>query len=227
MIFFILLFFQTIALFFVSRHSTNQLFQFLRIFIKNEKWVFAIVSFLYLPGTILHEMAHFFAAMALFLKVKDINIFPEFKKDYIKLGSVLYEKKDFVRSFLVGIAPFFAGIFFFYYLSIFKLFPSVNLLQNLLFSYLIFAVSSTMFSSKQDLIDFIFIIPFVIFGAGIIYIFQIDFTFILKNEKAVKNLVQFLKEINFYLFISLIINLSLIIILKSFRFFLRLVLKRA
>jgi len=215
--FLIILFLQTIALFFVSRHSTNQLFQFLRIFIKNEKWVFAIVSFLYLPGTILHEMAHFFAAMALFLKVKDISIFPEFKKDYIKLGSVLYEKRDIVRSFLVGIAPFFAGIFFFYYLSIFKLFPSTYLLQNLLFSYLIFAVSSTMFSSKQDVIDFIFIIPFVIFGAGIIYIFQIDFTFILKNKNVVKNLLQFLKEVNFYLFVSLIINLGLILTLKLIR----------
>lgn len=211
----IILLFQGVFLFFLSRRATNQLFQFLRIFIKNEKLVFSIISFLYLPGTILHEMGHFIMATILFLKVKDINIFPEIKQDYIKLGSVLYEKKDFVRSFIIGIAPLFAGIFFFYYLSVFRLFPSANLLQNALFLYLIFTVSSTMFSSKQDLVDFIFIVPFVIFVAGIVYIFQINLNFILKDERVLNNLSEFLKEVNFYLFISLIVNLGSIIILKS------------
>lgn len=206
---------QNILLFFLSRRATNQLFQFLRIFIKKEKIVFWIISLLYLPGTILHEMGHFLMATILFLKVRDVNIFPEIKEDYIKLGSVLYEKKDFVRSFIVGIAPFFAGIFFFYYLSIFNLFPATNFLQNLLFLYLIFAVSSTMFSSKQDLVDFIFIVPFIIFMAGGVYIFQINLSFIFKDQRVLINLLEFLKEVNFYLFISLIVNLGSIIILKA------------
>ncbi len=211
---FVILLFQNILLFFLSRRTTNKLFQFLRIFIKKERIVFWIISLLYFPGTILHEMSHFLTATILFLKVKDINIFPEIKKDYIKLGSVLYEKKDFVRGFVIGIAPFFAGIFFFYYLSIFNLFPSVNFFQNLIFLYLIFAVSSTMFSSKQDLVDFVFIIPFIIFMAGVFYIFQINLDFILKDQKALINLLEFLKEVNFYLFVSLLVNLGSIIIIK-------------
>jgi len=178
MIYLILFLSQIVFLFFISRHATNCLFRFLRSFIKNEKIVFSLVSLIYLPGTILHEIGHLFAAMVLFLKVRDINIFPEFEENYIKLGSVLYEKRDFVRGFLVGVAPFFAGILFFYFISVFNLFPSVNLVQNFFVAYLIFSISSTMFSSKQDLIDFIFMIPFFIFVAGFVYIFQINLNII-------------------------------------------------
>jgi hypothetical protein len=213
----LLLFFlivQIILIFFLSRLSTNQIFYFLRRFIKNEKIIFSFVSIFYLPGTALHEIAHFFAVTILFLKVKEVKIFPEFKKDYIKLGSVLYEKKDFVRGFLVGISPFFAALFFFYFISVFKLFPSSNFLQNFFFAYIIFVVSSTMFSSKQDLVDFVFIIPFIILVVGVLYIFQIDLNFILNDQKILNNLLNFLKEVNFYLFVSLILNASSIIILR-------------
>lgn len=205
---------QIIFIFFVSRLATNQIFYFLRRFIKKEKVVFSLVSLFYLPGTSLHEVAHFLAATVLFLKVREVKIFPEFKEDYIKLGSVLYEKKDFLRGFLVGLAPLFAGILFFYFISLFKLFPSSNIFQNLFFAYLIFTISSTMFSSKQDLVDFVFILPILILIMAFIYIFQIDFTFILKNKQVLESLLKFLKEINFYLFFSLIINLGFFIILK-------------
>lgn len=213
---FFFLIFQIILIFFFTRLSLNQIFYFLRKFIKNEKIVFSFVSIFFFPGTALHELAHFFAATILFLRVKEVKIFPEFKENYIKLGSVLYEKKDFFRGFLVGIAPFFAALLFFYFISVFKLFPSVNFFQNLFFSYLIFAVSSTMFSSKQDLVDFIFILPIIILIFGIIYIFQIDFNFIFKDQKILKNLLKFLEEINFYLFLSLIVDITIFIILKIF-----------
>ena len=214
LLFFLTLIVQITLIFFISRLTTNQIFYFLRKFIKKEKVIFSLVSLFYLPGTSLHEIAHFLAATALFLKVKEIKIFPEFKEGYIKLGSVLYEKKDFIRGFLVGIAPIFAGILFFYFISVFKIFPSTNIFQNLLFAYLIFAVSSTMFSSKQDLVDFVFIIPILILIIAFIYIFQIDFSIILKNKELLESLLEFLKEVNFYLFFSLIINFSFFIILK-------------
>jgi hypothetical protein len=159
--------------------------------------------------------------MILFLKVHEINIFPKLEGDHIRLGFVSYEKQDFVRGFLVGIAPFSAGLVFFYFVSVFNLFPSINLFQNIILVYLIFSVSSNMFSSKQDLVDFVFVIPLFIFLAGFFYIFQINLDMLFKNKRIWDISLEFLMKMNFYLFLSLIINLSSIIILKSVRFVFR------
>ena len=115
---------QIVLIFFISRVSTNEMFYTIRIFIKNEKFVLSLVSLFYLPGTIIHEFAHFIAASILFLKVKSLTIFPQFQGNYIKLGSVVYEKKDVLRGILVGIAPIFAGLFCFFVIDASKIFPS-------------------------------------------------------------------------------------------------------
>ena len=69
MIVFLLLLIQLIALFFLSHQTSNQIFYFLRLFIDDEKTIFIIVSLLFLPGTIIHELAHFFAAIILFTNI--------------------------------------------------------------------------------------------------------------------------------------------------------------
>lgn len=211
---FILFFTLILFLFFLSRQTTNHLFFLLRRFIKDEKKIYGLVSFLYLPGTILHELSHFFAATILFLRVREVKILPEFEKNYIKLGKVIYEKKDFVRGFLVGIAPLFGALFFFYLVYFFQLFPAKNFFLNLLFFYLIFTVSSTMFSSKQDLIDLVFIIPFFLFLAALFYIFQIDPLILVNNSKIINNLVLFFNQVNQYLLLSVVINLLVFLGLK-------------
>lgn len=212
-----LFFFQTLLLFFISRATLNQLFYFLRIFINEEKLIFTIVSLIFLPGTIVHELSHFFAAIVLFLRVRHVEIFPSFEGNEIKLGHVLYEKKDFLRSILVGVAPIVAGLFFFFLLSFFQLFPHQNFWLNLFFAYLIFAVSSTMFSSKKDLVDIAYLIPLIFIVGGMVYIFDIKLDFILKNHQITEGVLFFLKKINFYLTVSLSINLFLIAFLKLLR----------
>lgn len=206
---------QLILLFFLSKKTTNEIFYFFRAFHIEEKTIFAIVSLLFLPGTIIHELAHFFAAMILFMKVRELKIFPEFQENEIKLGHVLYEKKDFIRGILVGIAPFFAGAFFFWMIAYFKLFPNQNIAVTILLAYLIFAVSSTMFSSKQDLVDIVYVIPVMILIGGVWYVFGIQIDWITKNEIIIKNITQFLKQVDFYFFYSLMINIALIAGLKT------------
>lgn len=201
------------ALFFLSKMINNQLFCLLRKFTARKNLIYSIISLLYLPGTILHEFSHFFAATIMFLKVREIRIFPEFEKNYIKLGRVIYEKKDFFRGFLVGIAPIFGALIFFYLIFNFQLFHSNNWLTNIFLMYLIFSISSTMFSSKQDLVDFAYIIPFMIFLWIILYIFQID-DIIFKNIRILDQGLEFINEINFFLTISFIINFSIYLILK-------------
>src|SRR4051812_13086785 len=110
----LLLFFviQLIGLYFVSRQTIKELFIFLRKFLPNGA-AFTIITILFLPGTALHEMAHFITALILFLHVREISILPEFQKDQIKLGKVIYEKKDIFRGILVGVAPIFFGLLIF------------------------------------------------------------------------------------------------------------------
>jgi len=194
------------------------MFLFLRKITRNDNLIFSLISLIYLPGTIIHEFGHFIMAMILFLKVTDISIFPEWKDNYIKLGSVLYEKKDYLRSILVGIAPLFSGLFFFFFIAYFNLLPSENILINFFLFYLMFAVSSTMFSSKQDLKDVIFVIPFVVVIVGIVYILGIDIRGLF-NHQGMLILTSFSQQINLYLFISLLINLSLVILLNFFNLF--------
>lgn len=161
--------------------------------------IYALISTIYFPGTLLHETAHFAMATLLLLRVKEIQIFPKITgEDTVKLGHVLYEKRGAVRGALVGIAPFFLGMIFFWSLTYFKLFPNQSLGLNILFSYLIFTISSTMFSSKHDLIDILYAIPLVIMGIGIVYIFNLTSSF----EELIRN-------INLYFFFPLVINFCL------------------
>jgi len=206
-----------VALFFISRQTSNEIFYFLRKFIKTDSVVFGIVSFFFLPGTILHEFSHFFMAIILFLPVHKIQILPEFEKNYIKLGKVLYEKKDVIRGVIVGIAPLIGALLFFWFLSVFHLFPQQNVWLTILLGYIIFSVSSAMFSSQQDLIDLIYVIPFFALFGAIIYIFNINFDFIFHNRVFIRNVNEFIRNIQFYIVFSLIIHGIVIIVLKSLR----------
>ncbi|MBI4225724.1 hypothetical protein HY612_01285 [Candidatus Roizmanbacteria bacterium] len=207
-----LFFFQIVLIYLLSRWVINKLFHFLRIFISDDHLVFSLVSLLFFPGTIVHEVAHFFAATVLFLRVRSISIFPKWEGREIKLGSVLYEKKDFVRGLLVGIAPIFAGLLFFWFVAVFNLFPSKSIVLNIVFLYLIFAVSSMMFSSKRDLVDLIYIFPFLVFLYGFIYIFDLKLDYLIRNEALRETILNFIKQVNIYLLISITINVLLLII---------------
>src|SRR3989344_2487342 len=166
---------QIVLIYFLSRRTINNLF---------------------FPGTVVHEISHFLMASMLFLKVRSIEIFPKWEKNEIKLGSVQYEKKDFVRGILVGISPFFAGVLFFWSVSGLKLFPSQNVFLNLIFLYLIFTVSSMMFSSKRDLVDLIYIFPLLIFSYGFYYIFDLKLDFLTQNKVLLEEIFNFIKQVN-------------------------------
>ncbi len=199
-------FLNLIFIYFISRLSLNEIFYFLRKLIKNEKLVYYFVALIFFPGTIIHEFSHFFAATILFLPVKDIKIFPQIENHSIKLGTVYYIKKDFLRGFLVGIAPLFGAMLFFWVIS--------HLTLNLFFYYLIFVVSTTMFSSKKDLEDLLYLIPFFLFIYFIVYIFNLKIDSIVNFTLNNRDLLNFFQQINSFLILSIIINFVIFAILK-------------
>ncbi len=212
---------EIVCIFFISRVCINEMFFLFYALFKNEHLVFSLVTLIFFPGTIIHELSHFIFATALGHRIHSVTVFPQRKGNYIKLGSVLYEKKDIVRSVLVGIAPIFFGLFILWFISEFHLFPQTNLFINLVILYFIFTISSTMFSSKQDLIDIIFIIPIFVVLVGVIYIFNIKLDFFYYVAHISKGTVVILDNLNGFLFLSLMLNLILIGVFKGLRFLIK------
>ena len=160
-------------------------------------------------------------ATVLFLKVKHVSILPKKHNNLILLGSVEYEKKDPVRGFIVGIAPIISGIFFIWLIFWLRIFPSNNLLINILCIYGIFTISSTMFSSSQDLQDGLMILIMGITLAMVFWIINIDIYPLLKGILTLSAKLSFLVVVNYYLFITIAIHLGIIILLKGVRYFLQ------
>lgn len=207
-------------LYFITRHSLNQLFHFLHRFLHSDKKVFSLISILFLPGTILHELSHFFMAMILFLRVRDMKVLPEWHGNYIKLGSVSYEKKDFIRSILVGIAPIVLGVIMFWWLTNFPIFSSTTPLWiKVMGVYVIFVVSTTMFSSKQDLVDIVYMIPVIIIAGIIVYFGKIDIINILRTTGAlIENMTAFLYAIVNYLLVSIGVHVLFLSFIYLYKF---------
>jgi hypothetical protein len=65
-------------------------------------WLYALFMF---PGTLLHELSHAGAALALLVDVHSFSVAPT---DDV-LGMVRIEKPDVVRSTIIGLAPLFVG----------------------------------------------------------------------------------------------------------------------
>lgn len=151
MIYFALLFVEIIILFLLSRLVNKTLSKFLSI---------NLLSFIFLPGIIVHELSHLFVAMILFVPVGEMEFVPKKHGNSVKLGSVEIAKTDPIRRSLIGFAPVFAGLGFVvgavYLFSInFLFFQNQNLAvfitTIIVLFYLLFAVSNTMFSSPRDM----------------------------------------------------------------------------
>lgn len=208
MIVFLLL---VIGIYFFSRKAMNEVFYFLMRIFKNYHLALAIITLILLPGTLVHELSHFIMALVLLLPVKSMSLFPVFEANEIKLGEVRFEKRDALRSGIVGIAPFVVGIFLLTAIFYFRIFPGQDLILNFLMAYLIFSISSNMFSSRQDLKDAIFIIPLIVVGMAIFYLFDIKLDMTLVNA--------IMKEANYYLFFVLAINSGAFVLFRVFNSF--------
>lgn len=202
----------SVLLFFVSRKTIHTCFLFFSRFLKNPQATYRMMALLYFPGTAIHEMSHLVMAMVLNLKVRDISLIPKIRENTLRLGTVTYEKKDVVRGLVVGIAPFFAALFSFWLIDAFKLL-SMNYGITAFFSYLVFAISSTMFSSKQDLIDLVFVVPIIAVLGIALAVLKVDLHLFF-GAFDLKAISQFISIVNSFLIFSLVLNGGMIVVLN-------------
>lgn len=132
---------EIILLFFSSRLMTKSL-SFLPI---------NVISFLFLPGIIIHELSHLLFASLLFVPAGEIEFIPKVEGQSIKLGSVSIGKTDPVRRFIIGISPFIFGVLVISAVLYFTKSINTPLYVNLLIFYTLFVIGNTMFSSQKDM----------------------------------------------------------------------------
>ncbi|MDO8609217.1 MAG: hypothetical protein Q7R95_01595 [bacterium] len=214
---FIIFCFEILILYYFTHITLQKIFQVFHSFFHHNSFVNALISLVLLPGTIVHEMAHFIMASILLLKVDHIEIFPKWNDKEIKLGSVQYHKKDIIRGFFVGIAPLFLGFIILRILLMYIPFPNSNSLNDILFCYILFIITLTMFSSYTDLQDAIYAIPLmvILYCIYVLYGSQFILSF---NSNAVLHYINssIIQPLNFVLLIAIIIHICFSMIINIF-----------
>lgn len=167
-----------------------------------------VISFLFLPGTFIHELSHAITATFLGLRVTKFSIWPKVENGGIKMGYAQFIVLDVFRNSLIGLAPLIYGICILYFLII--NFFAVSLLYKIIFVYLIFQVSNSMFLSDSDLKDFKIVagIFLLLFGIALVtnFYYQVNF---FQNLNLVSNISKwsnFIFGLNISFFLTIIAN---------------------
>jgi len=218
MVYFILLFIETVILFLLSRSMSKILSKFLSI---------NLISLIFLPGVFIHELSHLLVAAILFVPVGEMEFIPKKSGDGVKLGSVEIAKTDPIRRSIIGFAPVFLGLMI--VVGMVYLFSS-NLLffQNqgvyvyvaviLLLTYLLFAVSNTMFSSKVDMEGTveILITLFIIFAVTYILGFRPSLGYL--DKIFTKELIGIIQKSALFLLVPIVIDLFIMGMVRLFNY---------
>lgn len=177
----LIIFAELLILFFLSKHLVNVMHSLFFALTHSQRISLTLITTLFLPGTIIHELSHWLIAELVRVRTGEISLTPEIERrnsreTYVKLGHVQVAESDPIRKYLIGFAPLFMGTFFLFLLIwLFQFFwPQINDLKLqigfvCLIGYLLFSISNNMFSSKKDLEGFIFVVPILVILAVAIY----------------------------------------------------------
>lgn len=193
--------FELIILFFLSRGLAQSLaFFFFRI-TKSKNSTIQLLSLLFLPGVIVHELAHLITAGILFVPVGDIEFVPKLQNDgTVKLGSVAIAKTDPLRRAVIGFAPVFAGLTIifttFYY--------SPPLLATY---YILFEVSNTMFSSRKDAEGAVELLATIAVLIFLLYLIGVRFDPSVIRQFFPFDLTPFLKKADLFFLVPIVIDI--------------------
>lgn len=201
---------EVIVLFFLSQALTKILsIWFFKIF-KSETVTIQLLSLLFFPGVVVHEVSHWFMAGILFVRTGEMEFMPKITGEIVKLGSVAIAKTDPARRFMIGIAPVIIGIlsflFIFYLLS--SEVPKFNW-QTVILVYAFFEIGNTMFSSRKDmegalgLFVAVFLIAVIVYFLG--FRLQIDIVSLLNFSP----FVSFVQRIDILILVPIAVDFAL------------------
>lgn len=183
-----------------------------------DRTVIWLWSLLLLPGTILHEISHFFAAAASGARTGKIEIFPDSLEDdlihnrqsgKVTLGYVRMQTLNPLQGFLVGFSPFVFGLAAMVVLSalLSDSYQTGSALEIICEVYLFFTIANSMFPSSSDLLHTLPLIIILIIIAAIALFLGFQFIFAPDSH-----FLSILDSLRLTLIISLLINFCLYVI---------------
>jgi hypothetical protein len=184
---------------------------------KSEKVSAYLLAILFLPGTFVHEMAHFLTALFLLVPVGTVDLFPEVEEGKsVKLGSVGIAQTDFVRRTLIGFAPMFFGIAVI--LGSIYLATTRSLLGTplsyIVLAYIVFEVGNTMFLSKRDLAGSWKVLVVLMVLVVCLYVLRLRVEISLVSTLFTQNVVEILKQASIFLVLPAVIDLVFVLMFK-------------
>lgn len=222
MIYFLIFVAEILLLFVFARSLTNNLARLLFKISRSRHFTFNTLAVIFLPGTLIHEIAHMLVAGIMFVPSGDISIFPEIDGDEVKFGSVKIAQTDPIRRFIIGVAPVLLGLFLILAILFFGqqfLSGQTPWWQITLVILLIFEIANTMFSSKKDMEGALVLFGVILIILGLLFAalyFTNTLTPILNWVTTINfpSLADLFKKSSMFLLIPLGIDLSLISIAK-------------
>lgn len=224
MIFFAAFILEIILLFFLSKRLIRALSISLFRITRNHTAVIHTLAIIFLPGTIIHELAHLLVAGIMLVPVGEISVLPEIEGDGVKLGSVQIGKVDPFRLTVIGVAPVLVGMSAILGILYFAQISSHSVWwQIVLGLYLIFEISNTMFSSKKDIIGTIgFVVAVLVLFIAILAVLYFWRPLILQNiwiylnSQNLEPISKFFKLSSLYLLVPLVLDFLIILLASPF-----------
>ncbi|MDO8486871.1 MAG: hypothetical protein Q7S45_01055 [Candidatus Curtissbacteria bacterium] len=213
---FVLRFFgELIFLFILSKILISDLGRLFYRVTKSRKWTVYFLAFVFLPGTIVHEMAHVFMAEILRVPVGDIELMPKIEGKGIKLGSVPVGEADPFRMFAIGAAPFLIGtILLVFSLALLGKLGFLDIWWGkLLGGYIVFEIGNTMFSSKRDMEGVLELVVVVAVVFGFLYFVGFRITAI-NLEFLVNGFLPVMQSGSKLMFVPIALDIAAILVLK-------------
>lgn len=230
----LLLIILVLLIYLLARKNHNLLFLLLYLWTNSKSFAINFLSFIFLPGTLIHEISHWVMATMLRVPTGELSILPKIKMsgttfakatavEEIQAGKLEIAKTDPFRHALIGLAPIFSGLAIIFVIG--KLlsvsFPPTTYLpaqagnlQPITFVgiYLLFVVSSSMFSSRKDLETMVIALP-----VTLVVILMLNYIGlrILFDPGLVDKIVKILTELNGYLIVCGIVDLFVLIFFQT------------
>lgn len=157
----------------LSSRLTALMSKLLHTIFKNQSIMITIMTLLLFPGTVIHELSHLFTAEILGVRTGKLTLVPELSslsdinkgEKSMRVGGVMVAKTDPFRRTIIGVAPLVVGIAILVVLSYYlpswweglsaalktHAYTSFPVFRFMFALYGLFAVSNTMFASKEDM----------------------------------------------------------------------------
>lgn len=207
MLFLIIFIVEVGILFALSQLLTKSLSLWFYHLFRHQHIVIQLLSVLFLPGVVVHELSHLLTASILFVPTGEIEFLPEIRGNEVKMGSVSIAQTDPIRRFFIGVAPLVVGLSVLFLLFWYFI-PHLTLIswQTLLLLYAVFEVSNTMFSSKKDMEGAIGLLAVIILLVILFYFLRVNVFYYMELWAQIPLVSSIFLSLNMYLGVAIVLD---------------------